>query len=148
MGDTKHISDRPEAVSVWSIDRSCRWPVVMLFAGAMLWLLLGLAMGLFSSVKMHAPGFWAQCEWVSYGRLRPAFMDAVIYGFVTQATLGCSLWIISRLGRVELRIPALAGLGALLLNFGVLFGVLQVLAGQTTGFTWMEIPRQGASIIV
>ncbi|MBI1841891.1 MAG: cbb3-type cytochrome c oxidase subunit I [Verrucomicrobia bacterium] len=148
MGDTKHISQSASVVDPDRIDRSCRWPVVLLFTGAMSWLIIGLTMGLFSSIKMHAPGFWAQCEWVSYGRLRPAFMDAVLYGFAAQAALGCSLWMISRLSRVELRLSGIAGIGALALNAGVAFGVLQVLAGQTTGFTWMEIPRQGASIIV
>ena len=148
MGDTKHMTQVSAGSDPEGIDRSCRWPVVLLFAGAMTWLLLGLTMGLFSSIKMHAPGFWAQCEWVSYGRLRPAFMDAVLYGFIAQAALGCSLWMISRLSRTELRLPGIAGIGALVLNGGVAFGILQVLAGQTTGFTWMEIPREGASIIV
>lgn len=131
-----------------SINESCRWPVLLLFSGALIWLFVSLCLGVVSSIKMHAPGFWAQCEWVSFGRLRPAFINALIYGFATQAALGCAVWITARLSRQVLLLAGLAMVGAVFLNLGVLAGVLQIMAGQSTGYSWMEIPRQGAALIL
>ncbi len=147
MASHAHDIGKPERVSVELINQSCRWPVLMLFAGALLWLVLGLLLGVLSSVKMHAPAFWANCEWVTFGRLRPGFINVLVYGFATQAALGSALWIVARLSRIELLLGGLVFAGGLLLNAGVAVGLLQILAGQSTGYAWMEIPRQGAAVI-
>lgn len=148
MASHSHDMDTSERASTESINESCRWPVLLLFSGALLWLVVSLVFGVVSSIKMHAPGFWAQCEWVSFGRLRPAFMSALIYGFATQSALGCALWITARLSRQTLLLGGLVFAGAAILNIGVAVGVLQIMAGQSTGYAWMEIPRQGASLIL
>lgn len=140
--------DTSERIPAEAVNESCRWPVLLLFSGALFWLVVSLVFGVVSSIKMHAPGFWAQCEWVSFGRLRPAFMDALIYGFATQAALGCALWITARLSRRPLLLGGLVYVGAAIFNVGVAVGLLQVMAGQSTGYAWMEIPREGASLIL
>ena len=129
------------------INRSCRLAVMLLFIGALVWSILGLGLGLISSVKMHVPGMWAKCEWVSYGRIRPAFFTAIIYGFASQAALGAALWMLARLGRTALAQAGLATAGAILWNGAVAIGILQIMAGQTTGFTWMEMPRHSAALL-
>jgi cytochrome c oxidase cbb3-type subunit 1 len=50
------------------IDRSCRQTVVWYMASATAWLILGSLLALIASVKMHAPGFLADAEWLTFGR--------------------------------------------------------------------------------
>lgn len=147
MGSTIQNICEGNPVPHEAVDRSCRWPVLFLLLKAVGWLVISLGIGLISSIKMHSPGFWSNCEWVTFGRLRPAFFTALIYGFAIQASLGVSLWMLARLGKTKLVAGASAVIGCGLLNFGVAIGVLQIMAGQSTGFTWMEMPRQAAALV-
>ncbi|MBL9170627.1 MAG: cbb3-type cytochrome c oxidase subunit I [Verrucomicrobiales bacterium] len=147
MGSNKQSVCDASPVPYHDIDRSCRWPVLLLLTKGTFWLVLSLVLGLVSSIKMHAPDFLSSCGWVSYGRIRPAFFSAFIYGFAIQASLGLSLWMLARLGRTRLVAGGLALLGGVIWNAGLLLGVLQIMGGQSTGFTWMEMPREAASLL-
>src|SRR5271165_6759981 len=92
----------PAPVSSVEIDASCRVPVLLLFACAVLWLLAGSAFGLLATLKFHAPGFLADCAWLTYGRVHPAHLNAFLYGFAAQAGLGVLLWLLCHLGRTRL----------------------------------------------
>src|ERR1035438_2598749 len=63
------------------IDVSCRLPLVVLFLCAAVWLVLGSAFALIASLKFHAPGLLADCAWLTYGRVRPAGFNCLLYGF-------------------------------------------------------------------
>lgn len=147
MGSPKTEAEDSGYVAHGDIDASCRWPVLILFGGALKCLVVGLLLGVIAAIKMHAPNFIAHCPWMTFGRVKPAFFDAILYGFVSQGALGASLWMLARLGRNRLSLPWLASAGAIVWNLGIFVGVLQILAGQSTGLAWMEIPRQGASIL-
>jgi cytochrome c oxidase cbb3-type subunit 1 len=60
--------------STTEIDRSCCVPLLALFGGAALWLVVGSVFGLIASIKFHAPDFLANCAWLTYGRLQPVFV--------------------------------------------------------------------------
>src|SRR5688500_11702750 len=81
------------------IDTSCRVPVLILFACAAFWVVTASVFALIASLKFHMPQLLADCPWLTYGRLQPMQMNALIYGFAAQAALGTSLWMIARLGR-------------------------------------------------
>lgn len=147
MGSTIQNICEGDPVPHEAVDRSCRWPVLFLLLKAAGWLVISLAIGLISSIKMHSPGFWSNCEWVTFGRLRPAFFTALIYGFAIQGSLGVSLWMLARLGKTQLVAGGAAIIGCGILNLGVAVGVLQIMAGQSTGFAWMEMPRQAAALV-
>src|SRR5215471_17245087 len=87
------------------IDVSCRGPLVVLLVSAAKWLVIASVFGLIASIKFHSPEFLADLSWLTYGRVRPAWLDAVLYGFCMQAGLGVSLWLLARLGRVVLQQP-------------------------------------------
>lgn len=148
MASTRNDSSNPLPATPDEIHSSCRWPVLLLAGAAILWSVVGLALGLLSSIKMHVPGMWASCPWVTFGRVRPAFFAAIEFGFLSQAALGVVLWTLCRLGRTVLAHRGLALLGTLVWNLGVAVGVLQILGGQSTGLAGMEIPRQGASLLM
>ena len=130
-----------------AIDASCRVPVLLLFACAAVWLVIASLFGLIASLKFHAPNLLADCPWLAYGRVQPAQMNALVYGFAAQAALGATLWMIARLGRTLLVQPGYIVVGAILWNVGIKIGVLGILIGDTTGFEWLEMPGYASPIL-
>ena len=129
------------------IDSSCRLPLFALFGGAAVWLALSSGFGLLASLKFHAPALFANCACLSYGRAFPASQFLLVYGFCIPAGLGVGLWLLARLGRVELAQPFLITIGGKLWQVGVLVGLIAILAGENTGFEWLEMPRYASVIL-
>ena len=129
------------------IDASTRVPVLMFYATAILWLLLGTLMALFVSFKLHAPDFLTNCGLLTFGRLRPAQMNVMIYGWASNAGIGTAIWIMARLCRTTLRRPLLLVAGGGFWNFGVLLGVIAILAGDSTGHPGLEFPLYAAIVL-
>ena len=119
----------------------------MLFGGAAFWLALSSVFGLIASLKFHAPAMFANCACLSYGRTYPAWSNLLVYGFCIPAGLGVGLWLLARLGRVEVAKPWLIAVGAKLWHIGVLVGLIAILAGETTGHEWLEMPRYASVIL-
>jgi cytochrome c oxidase cbb3-type subunit 1 len=136
-----------EVVSVEQIDVSCRWPVLVFFGGAAFWFLVSGIFGLLVSIKLHSSTFLASCPWLTYGRIRPAQLDALVYGFAAPAAFGVTLWLFCRLGRTRLVAPVCLLLAAKIWNIGVLIGIAGILAGDGTGFEWLEFPRYAAPVL-
>src|SRR5262245_26057870 len=101
------------------IDASCRWPLLLLFTSGVAWLVIGLVLALIASIKLHAPGFLGDCLWLTLGRVRPAGMNALIYGFASQVGIGLMLWILCRLGGVSLALPVPLVVATKVWNLGV-----------------------------
>ena len=129
------------------IDASCRMPLFVLFVSAAIWLIIASVFELISSIKFHSPGFLADIPQLTYGRVRPVFVDSLIYGFGLQAGLGVSLWLLARLGRTTLVGPLFVTFGASLWNLGLTIGVVAILAGESTGFEYLEIPFYAALLL-
>jgi cytochrome c oxidase cbb3-type subunit I len=129
------------------VDRSCRVPVVALFLGATIWLVVSSVFGLIASIKFHSPNFLADAAWLTYGRVRPVASNTLLYGFGLQAGLAVTLWLIARLGRSRLIQPGAAFLGAKLWNIGIAAGVLGILLGDSTGFENLEMPKYAAVLM-
>ncbi len=118
-----------------------------MFVSAAIWLLIGSAFGLISTLKFHYPNFLADYAWLTYGRTHPAAQNCALYGFCLQAGLGVGLWLIARLGRTPLAHRWMITIGAKLWNLGVTVGLLGILAGDATGFENLDMPQYGARII-
>ena len=128
------------AISPAEIDASCRWPVLLLFLSATGWLLLGTLLSLISSIKLHGPGFLTDGAWLTLGRVRPAGVNALLYGCASQAGLAVLLWLLCRLGRVRLYFQVPVMVAWFFWNVGVTVGVLGILAGDSTGFVTKAVP--------
>ncbi len=131
-------------IAAAEIDASCRAPVLMLFVGAAFWLLAGSVLGLVATLKFHSPGFLADCAWLTYGRVHPANLNALVYGFAAQAGLGVLLWLLCHLGRARLDFRPGIVAGVLFWNTGVTMGILGICGGGNTGYEWLEMPRYAA----
>lgn len=129
------------------VDASCRLPLFALFGGAAFWLALSSIFGLLASLNFHAPAMFADCAVLTYGRTYPAWSHLLVFGFCVPAGLGVGLWLLARLGRAEVARPWLVFLGARLWHAGVLVGLIGILAGQSTGFEWFELPRYAAVLL-
>ncbi len=132
---------------VAEIDLSCRLPLLVLFLSGAIWLVIASAFGLIGSLKFHAPNLLADTAWLTYGRVHAVCTNALVYGFCVQAGLGVTLWLLARLGRTVLAQPWLAILGGAIWNLGVTIGVLEILAGNSTGFDYFEMPGHAALLV-
>jgi len=117
----------------------------LIWSGA--WLTLAFLFSLLASIKFHGPGFLADTPWLTYGRLRPAHIHCLGYGFCLQAGLALTAWIFGRLGNVSLAQPLLARIATGTFNLGVALGVLGILKGDATGYEFFEAPRYAALIM-
>ena len=133
--------------STTEIDDSCRLPLLVLFISAAVWLVIGSAFTLIASIKFHSPAFLADWSWLTYGRVHAASSNSMLYGFCLQAGFGIVLWMFCRLGGTTLAQPWLVTIGAKLWNLGATVGVIAILAGESTGFENLEMPRYAALIM-
>jgi len=126
------------------IAQSLRVPVLLLLTSAAVWLLIASVLALIASIKFHSPNFLADTPWLTYGRVRPAWLDSLVYGFCLQAGLAIGLWLLALLGQRPLigSLPAL--IGGVFWNFGLTIAIPGILAGDTTGFETIEIPGYAA----
>jgi cytochrome c oxidase cbb3-type subunit 1 len=134
--------------AVPEIDASCRVSLLALFGGAALWLVAGLALSIVASLTFHKPDLFADCAWLAYGRLQPAANDLIVYGFCIPAALGVMLWIFARLSQVPIVLSLVPVVAANLWHLGVLAGTIAILAGDSSGFTWLEYPRAAAVLLL
>lgn len=126
------------------IDRSCRTVCLLFFAAAVFWLIAGSLFALIASFKLHNPELMTKSAWSTFGRVRPAHLNTVIYGWAAQAGLGVLMWLFCRLCRTPMRRRWLPLTAAMLWNIGVTGGTAAILSGGQTGFEWLEFPTWAA----
>jgi cytochrome c oxidase cbb3-type subunit 1 len=129
------------------IDASTRVPVLMFYTSAMAWLILGTLLAGFVSFKLHTPDLFSDISFLTWGRVRPAHMNVMVYGWASMAGMGTAIWLMARLCRTVLRYPLLLVAGGGFWNLGVLLGVGGILLGDSTGYQWLEFPRYAAIIL-
>jgi cytochrome c oxidase cbb3-type subunit 1 len=124
------------------LDASSRLPVLVALASAVAWLVIASVFGLVASLKLHLPDWLTAQPWLTFGRIRPAHLNAVAYGWCSFAGLGVSLWLYPRLLRTPLVGARTATAGILLWFVGVTAGIWAVLDGRSAGLEWLEFPWQ------
>jgi len=130
------------------IDASARKPVLFFFGTALLWLLFGTVLALAASFKLHTPGFLAGHDWLTFGRVRPAHVNVVVYGWSSLCGFSVIVWLMARLAWAEVRYPSLLLAGGVLWNLGVAIGTVAILAGQGTSVEYLEFPIYVPPILV
>ena len=79
----------------------------MFYASAIAWLLLGTLLAAFTSFKLHSPDLLSNVAFLTWGRIRPAHLNVMIYGWASMAGMGTAIWLMARLCRTTLRHPLL-----------------------------------------
>jgi len=129
------------------IDASTRVPVLLFYTSAIAWLIVGTILAMTVSFGLHWPDLFGGISFLTWGRLRPAHMNMMVYGWASMAGMGTAVWLMARLCRTTLRFPLLLAAGGAFWNLGVLIGVGAILLGDSTGFQWLEFPRYVAVIL-
>lgn len=131
-----------------AIDRSVKGPVLFLFTNAAFWLMASTLLGFLAAVKLVNPHF-LDFSFLTYGRIQPAHLLALVYGWGIQAGLGVALWLMARRTAVELK-----GGQATLITLGVIWnvaitvGILGVLSGGSTSLEWLEFPASVSPVLL
>lgn len=126
---------------VSEIDASARWPLVLLLASALLWLLVSGALALVNYVQTFSPAFLAGCPAFSYGRTHAMQETAFIYGWVADAGFALALWLLGRLGGFRLRSLNWVVVGTVFWNLGVSGSLIGILVGEGTAQPYLHMPR-------
>jgi cytochrome c oxidase cbb3-type subunit 1 len=122
------------------LDASSRLPVLIALSGAVVWLVIASVFGVIASIKLHAPDWLVAQSWLTFGRIRPAHLNAVAYGWCSLAGLGVAIWLFPRLLRTPLVGSRTAAAGIVLWLCGVAGGIVAILLGRSAGLEWLEFP--------
>lgn len=144
--DAAHYQGEPdrlarETETAARCDRSVRIPALLGVWCALMWLLVGSIFGDLASFKLHSPWLLADSPYLTFGRIRPAHLNSMVYGWASNAMIAVALWLLARLLRAPLRWAPLVLVGIGLWNIGVGIGIYGLLDGVSDGLEWLEMHR-------
>ncbi len=130
-----------------AIDRMIRFPLLTLIKSSIVWLIIATVFGLIASIKLHSPGFLADCSVLTYGKVEPIFWNTLVYGWLFNAGLGCGVFLLSRLGGNSAGLGVFLTISVVLWNTAVMAGVVGIMWGEQLPFQWLEFPAFVAPIL-
>jgi cytochrome c oxidase cbb3-type subunit I/II len=110
------------------------------FLFSALWFPFFATFGFLMAIKFFFPTFLSGSEWDTFGRIRPAHVNGVLFGFVSSGLLGAMFWITPRLCARGLYQAKLALVTPFLWNMAVLGGIIWILLGGSQGREYAELP--------
>ncbi len=129
------------------LDESSRTPTVAYFATAVFWLVIGSLFGVITALKFTLPDWLGAIPELTFGRLRPAHLNTVMYGWASLAGAGMVVWLVPRLCKVPLQLGWAHYLSVILWNLGVFGGTAAIILGYSNGIEWLEFPRLFGALI-
>jgi cytochrome c oxidase cbb3-type subunit 1 len=145
----KDLASEPRELQ--SVERSVRLPVLIFLGSAVFWLLVSSCLGLLASAECHLPHSLAMLSnfpWLTFGRVFPAFQNALVYGWLSSAGIGVVIWLLSRLCNTAPQTAYLPVLSAVTWNIGVGAGVLSILDGAGNGRELLDFPFYVAFLLL
>ncbi len=141
------ISTDPEIAAV---DASVRWPVLFCFLSSIHWMVVGTFLLIYASSLSHpqdAPPILSllndlshNVSFFTYGRIWPAAVDALVYGWASTAGLGLAIWLMARLTRSPMQGTGALTTGIAFWNLGVATGLTLIFLGYGNGVELLEFP--------
>ncbi len=125
-----------ESADLKSADSVSKW---WLYA-TILWFPIFTTFGMIMAIKFFVPTFLVDSPLDTFGRIRPAHVNGLLFGFLSSGIIGAMYYVAPRLSRVSLYKPLLGKIAAVLWNGGVLAGVLLILSGNTQAREYAEMP--------
>mgnify|MGYP006268245885 FL=1 len=132
--------DSEEHVLLSVIDRSMRTPALFFILSAVAWLMIGTVFALIAAFKAHSPHFMAESAVWTFGRVRSAHLNAMIYGWSNNVIFAVGLWMMARLCKAEVRHGGMLIIAGIFWNLAVTVGIFGILAGDLTSVEWQEMP--------
>ncbi len=140
---TAHPTTTPGLLSLDEralIDQSTRFPVLLFLGCGALWLLVGSLLATLAAFELVLPTWFDLIGFFSFGRVQPAAINALVYGWASQAGIGLGIWLTARLCRASLRHRTLLVCSALTWNVAVMIGILAILAGAGSSLALFDMP--------
>ncbi|HYE31182.1 MAG TPA: cbb3-type cytochrome c oxidase subunit I [Methylomirabilota bacterium] len=128
------------ALPALTVEQSARVPLLLLVASALKWFAISALFGTLAFASLHAPGM-GKLPFLTYGRVQPVFVDALVYGFLTNAAIAAGLYLICRLGRNTLALPSLVTVATLFYNIALTVALVLILAGYNSSQQLFEFPK-------
>ena len=114
-------------------------PVRILTLAAVLWGIVGMAVGVLIASQLTWPELNFGIPWLSYGRLRPLHTNAVIFAFGGCALMASSLYVVQRTSQVALFMPKLAWFVAWGWQVVIVAAAITLPLGFTRGKEYAEL---------
>jgi len=114
--------------------------VKLWFFLSVIWFAVFTTFGLLLAIKFFFPTFLTDASWLTFGVIRPAHVNGVLFGFVSSGLLGAMLYVVPRLCARKLILPRLALVTPILWNGAVLTGIIWILLGGSQGREYAELP--------
>jgi cytochrome c oxidase cbb3-type subunit 1 len=140
-----------------AVDRSVCWPVMFCFLSGIHWMVVGTVLLVYASSLMHPQdslpilGLLVDLShyfsMFTYGRVWPAAIDALVYGWAGCAGLGLCVWLLARMSREPVHSPGSLITAIIFWNIGVTLGLIGVFVGQGTGEEFLEFPWYASVIL-
>jgi cytochrome c oxidase cbb3-type subunit 1 len=140
-----------------AVDRSLRWPVMFCLLTAVHWMVVGTVLLVYASSLMHPqdslPVFGLLVDlsnnfsMFTYGRVFPAAIDALVYGWASTAGLGLAAWLLARMSREPAYAPGALTTSIIFWNLGVALGITGIFIGGSNGVELLEFPRYASSLM-
>ena len=106
---------------------------------AVVWGVVGMAVGLFIAAQLAWPELGAGIPWLSYGRLRPLHTNAVIFAFGGCALFATSYYVAQRTGHTRLFCPKLASFTFWGWQAVIVLAAITLPLGFTSGKEYAEL---------
>jgi cytochrome c oxidase cbb3-type subunit 1 len=133
-----------------AVDRSARWPVMLSFLSGVHWMVVGTVLLVYASSLTHPQdtipvlGLFVDlsnhCSMFTYGRVWPAAIDSLVYGWGGCAGLGLAAWLMARMCREPIHSPGALTTAIVFWNLGVAGGLVGIFLGQSTSVELLEFP--------
>ncbi len=146
--ETPYTTANPGVVTELSrIDRSMRGAAIFFLISSVLWLLIGSALAIIAALKAHTPDFLGAYETLTFGRVRSAHLNAMVFGWSNNAIFAVGLWMMARLCRNEVRHHGMLYIAGALWNIATTIGIAGILLGHSTSIEWLEMPKNVTPVL-
>ncbi len=107
---------------------------------ATVWFPIFVIFGMIMAIKFFVPTFLVDSAFDTFGRIRPAHVNGLLFGFLSSGLIGAMYYVAPRLSKVSLYKPQIGKLAAILWNVAVLSGILLIMVGNTQAREYAEMP--------
>lgn len=111
-----------------------------MFVSALVWLVLGMLFGFLGSLQFSVPDALTGYSILSFGRIRPAHINAILIGWLSMGYVACYFFLVPTLAkRNGLWSELLGNWIVFLWNIALITGVLCLLNGDTEAREYAEL---------
>jgi cytochrome c oxidase cbb3-type subunit 1 len=132
---------RADRTSFAHLDDLVNYPLVRIWLYfGMFWLLVTPTIGVTISAMFNFPDYLGTSEYLTFGRLRPAHVNGVIFGAFSTLFFGLCYYLVPRLSGVRMHAEPLGYWMAWLWNIVLAFGLVSLPLGYNQGLEAGEFP--------